>query len=52
MCSVNNDPCKNGGTCSAGTDVNGDPKAICDCTSVADFQGETCEDITGRKHPS
>ena len=52
MCSATNNPCKNGGMCKAGTDEAGAPKANCDCTSVADFEGETCEDITSRKHPS
>jgi hypothetical protein len=38
--------------CTAGKNKFGHPKVNCDCTSVADFEGETCEDITGRKHPS
>ena len=52
MCSATNNPCKNGGICTEGQDGAGTRIANCNCSSVADFEGETCEDITGSKHHS
>ena len=52
MCSEANNPCKNDGVCTEGTAGDGTPRAICDCSEVADFEGKTCEDIRGRRHQS
>ena len=48
MCSNNNNPCQNGGTCDEGQDAKGNVIATCDCSALDDWQGETCNDPTGK----
>ena len=47
MCGVNS-PCQNGGACNAGQDENGNVIATCDCSALANWQGDTCEDPIGK----
>ena len=42
-------PCKNGGQCIAGVDLDENGYEDCDCSLAIGFEGVTCENVTGSK---
>ena len=42
-------PCKNGGQCITGVDLDANGQEDCDCSSAIGFEGITCEDATGSR---